>query len=272
MPTVKPDIREVPPEAEIGVNGTSARRTFLVMGLTGTVSQRVLEALQVEGIPRRGDAHPGDQFLPVLRVHAAILEEHAELAQVTVSYGIPEAADATEPSIEPVQVVRLGASVQTVQTMFDANGDLIVIDYASEAAQATILQPVTVEYQQPVRTRHYRRREHPTEEVAGVSMTADAKSEFYAGRVNSVAIWGKAAGMWLCTSIEVDSDDGGASVVLDYNFQGAPPGRDWDAVAIYQNADGTTPSDIRFGGNGVEQNGVWKGRVQPQANFAHLSL
>jgi hypothetical protein len=45
MPEVIADIREDPPTAAIGQGGTQATRTFLVTGLEGTASQRVITAL-----------------------------------------------------------------------------------------------------------------------------------------------------------------------------------------------------------------------------------
>jgi hypothetical protein len=62
-------------------------------------------------------------------------------------------------------------------------------------------------------------------------------------------------------------------MMVSYDFLSAPPGKTWDAVAIYQRSDGTTPDNISYPTEeNPDGNGVWVGPVLPEADFSDLVL
>jgi hypothetical protein len=198
-------------------------------------------------------------------------KEHAGIVEVVVDYGIPTDAATMIPNLDPVPTIQVGTTVQPVQTMFDVDGNLITVTYKN-AQEVEVTQPATVTFQQPMTTWAMQRKEPPTQEIGGSFLTPGDKSKVFGGKVNSVAIWGEDPNMWLCTGIAGNSDDNGASYLVDYGFLKAPDGKDWDGVAIYQRPDGTTPDDVTFGDGTTDPNGVWKGGLIPRANFHALNL
>lgn len=245
MAIVTPDIRAQMPTASEGPNGLELRRSYYVVGIGGEADIRIMVALTDPGIPKKGSVlevpyNNTTVFLLVLNKSAKIHPDNGDLVQVDVEWGVPQPLDTTqEPNLDSVPAIEVGGTLQSVQTMHDVDGNLIIVHYADPVSQATISQPVMVEQQQPMPILRFHRRE-PGEQPLPIGDKADK----YLGALNAIKIWNAGPRMWRCVEFVARSVDNGLTYGVDYGFQRSPKPYTWDAIGVYQRPDGTTPDDV----------------------------
>jgi hypothetical protein len=228
-------------------------RTFIVTGLSGTASQRVMEALSVTGIPAFREAHPTISGLVVASRDVNVIDQ--ENAQITCTYK-SLTIQLTPPSETSTPQITVGSSVQPKDINLDINGDLMVVEYTPEGEATAIEQTGTVSVMLPQTIYRYSRLE-PSD--------PSSKSVTYTGKVNSTSFKGGAAGTWLCTRIEGTSTDGGESFQVEYEFQYNQDG--WAAVVCYIDPEtGAPPGDL------VDNTGIRAFEVYAEIDFSGLSL
>lgn len=242
MAETRKDMLSDPPTAGWGPNGPWAKRTYYLIGLGGETRDRALRGVTGPDIPAYGSSFGEPQpLLLVNNIETAIHKDHTDLVQVNVEWGLPQPLDVTQqPNLDPVPGIEIGGTLQSVQTLHDVDGNLILVHYADQASQSTIAQPVMVEYQQPLIMLRFQRRE-PGE---AAEMPIGDKAEMFLGATNSKPIWGASKRQWLCTELVGRSADNGLTYDVNYAFQRAAGDLTWDPVGVYQNPDGTTPDDI----------------------------
>lgn len=229
--------------------GTSATRIFIVEDLTGGPEGRLQQALTASGIPSRGDSHPISSAYRVDSIRVEPLEGSVTKARVTVTYK-PWIPRRFVPNDTQDCDVQIGASMQDVESVFDANGDDILVTH-NEITQRGKINKAEV-----IMTLQLTRRE---------TTNPRTKAQQYTGKVNSVPWIGDPEMSWLCRSISGHSDDGGDSYMVTYEFHRKLP--DWNVwVAWVDPATGEHPPDL------VEGGGLLLFQVYETINFAGLNL
>lgn len=226
--------------------------------------------------PQRGDPHPSIGLLPVANRSGRTLKGDPFQFEITVVYELQVTGtpDTPDPAIATLKV---GATLQTTQTMRNAAGELITVKYNtgtdSDGQKEWSEQAVQVAYQEPQTTYRYHRRE---------AESPGAKSGYYVAKTNAtnvpgVLMVGEADNTrkWLCTRLEGESQDNGQTWEVDYEFHYnedlALVGEDltpptayesgWDPVVAYKLANGDTPVDIMAANH-------WEGTGEARSNQA----
>ena len=245
-------------------NGLAATRTFLVTGLSGSPSFKTAEALFATGIPRFGDAHPNAPGVVVVsRTARPASRDSNASAIVQITYGQPTAEQGVPDAGGSSVQFSLGSSVQSVTTQKDASGNQILLshtftdtDESGNVTERIETQGGEVDIQVPQTVFRVTRRE---------SQSPGANSLFYTGKINSVPFLGGEPKTWLCTRIEGDSDDGGETFVVAYEFQYNR--ETWDATVVFIDPDtGRPPKDL------VDGEGIKTVRVYQLVDFNALNL
>lgn len=222
--------------AEDGPNGPRITRAFLVEGLTGPEHERPILALRARGIPYLGQQHPSFP-IPVVSRRAQIIQDSPSKARVTIEYGIAQ--------IDSYSVVYAGSefgqwsldrqlpqisvlfTLRTIRTQFDYQGNPIEISYVNPETGEPETQIATVEQQVPMMIFRYMRRE---------AADPQNKARQFGGKINQTPVFGDPAKTWLCTDISGESDDGGKTYNVRYEFQHNP--RTWDVAVFPLGSDG----------------------------------
>lgn len=237
---VKVDIDEGP-SVTIDQDGPHATRVARVFGLRGTPSARLWYATQAPGVPQYGDHHPWIEFLPVSRVHAVLASEGTtDIATVTIDYGFSPGGVGSptyfdnEPSDTALPQLEVLTTVQLAQTQFDVNRVQIVVSRIIEdpdtQTSTVIEQAGSVDYQLPMETVRYMRRE---------VQNPQGKARLYVGTINGTGVFNDGPHYWMCTRLDGVSDDGGATFNVTYEFQRNPDS--WDPWIIFTDPETGKP-------------------------------
>lgn len=210
-------------------NGITVTRRFLVDGVPPDQKRGMYLAVTQPSIPNRGDYHPAFPALRADTISATPANSNTQF-WVNVTYKSMNYQNLPPDATQPAQV-SVGGVVQSVQTSYDVNGNLMALsfDYASKDANGnptvtTLPQTGTVSIQVPCFSIKYSRKE------TGSPLNVAA---VFSGRINSVSFAGQDAGQWLCTHIEGVSKDGGLTYDVSYDFQLAPSALGWVATVTY---------------------------------------
>lgn len=247
-------------------DGIEVVRMALVDGLDGNKETRLLDAIEVSGIPRKGEAHPTIPRIFVSNVTATPAES-SEKALVKISYKSLEGFE-QEPDETQLPVIEVGSTTKAARTnlYFDPLEGIkeIEVQYKRpkpskpEKKSEFDKQSTFVDIQIPATTLKLSRKE-PNSPLR--------KSKDFVGTVNITGILNEPKRVWLCTRIDGITTDGGESYEVSYEFQRAI-GKNfqgekisgWDAVVIYiDETTGKPPTDIRKTG-------------QLQTNYEDFSL
>lgn len=195
--------------------GLEVTDQFLVTGLSGRPTEILGLAMNEQKIPRYGDRFIDDASLSVINVHSKFASRDSTTsAIVTIKYAFAQPKD-LPPGIGAVQI-ETGTTMQTVQTEFDALGNLIQVYHDEFPNQSPptgtakfTVQTVRLAVQIPMHMRRFTRTE-----FADPSL----KDEKYSGTVNKV-LWQRwPVGHWLCTGIRGLTNDAGATYSVTYDF------------------------------------------------------
>ncbi len=222
-----------------------------VTGLTGTGADRLYDALSATGIPAYGSASTITGLTALKVVSRTVEPSGVTNARVTIVYRKPtpeEQPDPTNDDDAPVETIT--ASLASVKTNLDYNGALITVTHNG------VSQNAEVEKQLPVVVMKYRRRETQRPFTRAIDNV---------GKTNNTTFEGRAARTVLCTNITGESDDGGATYTVDYEFQYVP--ETWDALVYWIDPEtNRPPADL------VDGVGYKRVQIYDTADFAGLSL
>lgn len=192
--------------------GLEVTDQFQVSELSGRPTEVLGLAMNEQKIPRYGDFFIEDHSLTVVNVHSKFASKTSlTVAIVTIKYAFAQPQD-LPPEIGAVQI-ETGTTMQTVQTEFDAAGNLIQVYHETTPPNTSprtfTAQTVRVAKQVPMHMRRFTRVEFAD---------PSPKDEKYSGSVNSV-LWQRwAPGHWLCLGIKGVTNDGGATYNVVYDF------------------------------------------------------
>ena len=193
------------------------------------------EILSNPNVPVRGDPHPFVPGIKVLERDAEPVSDDPGRIIVKLRYGVPQPGD----PVSGVTTVRTGSGATSEQVNVDLDGQPILtqlqVDTPLPDGSGTTTrvdeQVHNVDVERPTTSVEFERVEtaNPT-----------PQSVRYVGRVNAVTWYGGAAGTWLCTGIQGNSDDGGATYKVTYSFQYNPNG--WNPTVRHRNPQTGLPA------------------------------
>lgn len=263
-------------------NGIAVTRHAVVDGLSGSASERMHKALEMSGMPRRGDVHPTIAGLTVDTVEIRPYPGRSTSAvQAEIVY---RGAGGTSGAVDGDPEFELGTVLVSKQTNRDAYGKLVVITWTIPQGTAdgqlqsirTARETPTLEVQAPLLTVRVRRTE---------SSNPAEKSLEFAGSVGELGgkdasgpFGGSGGPKWLCSRIEGRSTDGGATWDVIYEFTYNPEG--WAAQVELRVPDSGehalfASSGVKYGVGGYKLD---QGRsllfvpIYPKRNFKSLKL
>ena len=223
------------------INGYECIEVYNILDVSGDPRMRKFEALNADGLPRGGEQHPFP-LQPLFCASRSVQLIDTDKAKVTCKFqpGTIDNVPPDEGAGSTLQI-RVGTTVQEVETSLDVNGDTIRVSYdyidIDEQGNQTVRnesQTGTVKYQLPMTVVTLSRKE-----------TRDPldKSRIFVGRMNSGSVFGDPAHWWLITKLEGESSNGGKSFNVTYEFQRKIGG--WDPTVVFIDPDtGRPPEDI----------------------------
>lgn len=253
--------------------GLTATRTFLVSGITGSASSRMLSALNA--VKDLGNdlrqVHPaiGKGTFKVVSLNVEAVQ--AGIMRVFVNYAeIPD-----ENNIK----IQYGATVQVEQTNKEfskrtknARKDpdkQIILEHTfkekkegQEDVNRKEKQGVFVEVQVPNASVSF------IKEVPFDVAIVNGLTRGFVGRTNSDSFLGDPAGTWLCTGISGGSEDGGLHFLLTFEFQRNFSENGWDASIVFIDSKTDQPVEDPVDGEGVRSDVI----IYREAPFAALRL
>jgi len=245
--------------------GTTATRLFVVSDLAGAPESRTARASFAPGIPQVGTPHPAVPGLVVESIGVACKDP--ETYFVTVNYKYPSGSGGGSSPGSKAQISG-GANAQTVQTNLDAKGRLMEISYAyktgTDDAPGSVVKTQTgeVQIQVPMPVLRFTRRE---------KLDPFDKIKKYVGKINGGAFRGDEKHYWLCSAIDFQSQDGGKTYDVTYEF--IRNENTWSATVLYIDpTTGQPPSPEQSALAPEVPNGVAQFDVYPEANFGGLNL
>lgn len=248
------------------VDQTEAVRAFIFNDLSGSPAARCREAVERPATPRIGDAHPEVPGIVCLDINCRALDTKS--AEVTVSYGIPQALDLPPDETAP-GTTEVGASVQATTTQRDVNGDVLLVEWAPNVTSVNDITPslplkkqggrVDIQIPQPVMRLTRRESQAPWE-----------KSLDYVGKVNSLPWNTGAVRTWLCVNISGTTSDGGITYDVSYEFQYNP--ETWDATVVFIDPETSKPPGDVEAQLAVGVNTIKTYIVYPDKNFGPLGV
>lgn len=226
--------------------GFEATVGFKVLGLEGNAEERMFNALQQEGIPQRGDPHPGIPDIRAFNFTVNVDSGSPNDFIIVVSYkrlegkdGPPDESQLPQISlIHNLERVITNFSRENVDQATNLGDQIVVMSEITETDPGEVprtyidKQTVDVSFMRPQISVVFKRREE---------LAPTQKALQFLGKVNSVNFLGDGPRFWLCTDLSAESSDGGASFNVTYAFQRNPA--TWDITVIYVDADGRPLAD-----------------------------
>ena len=251
--------------------GYSATRVFLVTGVTGTASGRLLAAINATGIPQIGDAHPAVASIRCSSRSAEAAGADNSTFRVTCQYTTPTY---TTGGVDDPAQISVGSVAQDGQTTDDKNGDPILLgpfDYTIGTPPQTkeaVEQTGLVSKMFPMPSVSFQRR------LTSMSQLV-TEARDYVGKINSTSFYLTAdgtlfigAGSALCTRIAGSSTDGGLNFDVTYDFQVSLSDKKWKANVVYVNQETGLPHNKATELN----NGKKEIDIYDEADFNDLDL
>lgn len=249
----------------VGPDGYVATRIFTVDGVTGDKKARMYNAILTAKIPRRGDLHPVIPGLRVDTLNAVPLS--ASQFRVTcvyknlVGFSSPVNAAPTLAVGSSVTGTTTNKAYGFVEGTGAVENGLMIVKYTAtndDGSTTEKTQTGEIELQVPQTVYNLSRKEKGD---------PGNKALNFVGTVNSTTFRGWPARHWLCTRIQGQSQDGGETWQVDYEFQFNR--EKWDATVVYVDPETNEvpKSPIPSKGNGIA---VFK--PYPEQNFVVLGV
>lgn len=229
-------------ETEIGYIAT---RLMIIDGLSGPVDAMLWTALQFQQVPARNTFHPTLGGLVCYSREASPIAGQPTQALITLMYGqvnSKQFADNTKPC-----EISVGSTIQSAETNVDVNGDNLVVTY--DVKDPTTNQTVTKKQTGKVSIDIPQTVVRLTRREKGSPLQ---KSIAFVGTVNRDSFLGNAKACWLCTRIEGQTDDGGVTYMVTYEFQLADDNWNNQTIVYIDPTTNLMPEDADFG-NGKER-------------------
>ncbi len=247
-------------------DGISLTRVATVVGVTGNGPAQFINALAVAGVPRMGEQLPG---WPSARVRARrATPKGGDKFQIEIEY-----VDAGVTDDPEEQTIRIGTSLQSVETNVDVNGELMVVEYRGES------QTKTVTLAQPRSTIVVSRTE---------TENPGPESREYVGAVNTQGGFNLAGPneperSWRCNRIEGTSTDRARTWQVEREFEYAGPVKTavrrgemrpgWDETLVYIDPEtGFVPDDAAGTAEESILGAIKNFQVRKEKNFNKLHL
>jgi len=267
--------------------GMTYVETYRVTDVTTTPEEdRVFEAMNAAGIPRKGEQHRSQPLLFAKSADATMLSETGTQWDITINWGQLNFGSGSVSVSEPGQI-EVGATVQDVETFLDADGNEILVSHEfliddpdggggkipdpERTPNPITDQPVAVmdSVANPVASLTRREPRNPLDVAIDV-----------VGKVNSKSFLGAPPRYWLCTGIRSSSADDGLTWTTTYTFQYAEgvdiqrrPRSGWDASVRFRDpVTGEIPTGLQGPGAGVAYVGKRDVRVKKTYDFGRLRL
>lgn len=219
---------------EVGANGFTATRIFIVSELIGDPYAKLYNALLLPDIPQRGTFHPSIPGIQADTITANAVDSN--IVQIVVNYKLIT-GDNTPPDEVQQPQISVGSTIQSKTTNKTNDGTLMSVfhvftdvDADGNETERLAAQTGEVEIQVPQTTLRFARRE---------SAPPAEKSKYYVGKVGIENSFGDPARYWLCTRIEGNSTDGGKTFQVEYEFQ--RNASTWDATVVFIDPDTNAP-------------------------------
>lgn len=253
------DIKEIISGAKVtsSKDGFSATRVFSVTNLPTNIDAAVMfSILNLPNAPKYGDLHPFIPGLTVQSVDVSATGSNSNHAQITANYLKPSAKNQPPQLGEPARYSQSSYLVAK-QTNYAAGGStaqgrpLLIVRRSSEDRNGQI---ATAEVLAPVGVIRFTRRE--TNDGSRAQQT-------YLGKVNRNNFRRYPQKTLLCTSITADTDDGGQTYVITYEFQYNP--ETWIFTAVYTIDGQPIPDPIE--GTSIKDYDLYE-----QADFTQIGI
>lgn len=261
MATVTVDIIDGHGLRKSAENGYETDRIAIVTGVTGDGSARLYNAVNTTGVPAIGDAHPDIAVAHLRSIDAR--PKDSDTVELVLKY---RESTSTHISLKDDPEISVGASVSQIETNKDADDNVIAVQYTypstytkrEEYAGKTHDQGGLVSRLMPQRTYTVRKR------LSATASQIEATNDIYQGKVNAFAWRGYQPRTWLCVGISGQSNDGGQTYAVTYQFQYNP--YTWDTVVTFIDPnDGKPPINL-------DANGVKYVKVYNEIDFAGLGI
>lgn len=240
--------------------GYTAVRAAIVYDIVGNKDAKIFNALQDPDLPKRGDLHPSIPNLILDVISARSIDTDKVL--VNLNYRQLQGEDRPPNEASPAQI-SVGATVQLRTTESDKDGNQIILehtftDFAEDGTASLRTEKQGVELQVPVVQPTIRLvRREPRDPLQ--------KALKFLGTVNKTSFAGGDKGQWLCTRLEGDSDDGGVSYMVTYEFQFLQKG--WTGpVRFIDPVTRKPPEDL------VQDVGILEVETFEEEDFSDLNL
>lgn len=204
-------------------NGVTIVRRYLIDGVTGSGSSKLLNALQCPGLPRYGQVHPDISANVSSVVPRPASDGSTTQCEVIVTYNSPQSELLNQTPDEAGEVAQSwGSTLVQIETSHPPSGPDWVLNHTTAAGKILEPQPFKATVQEPVITFMATRPEP-------ISFSRQ-KIILNEGRLNQ-GTWNLLAeGHWLCSAIK--SELKGGYVQMRYEFLGRIY-RDWQPIGVY---------------------------------------
>jgi len=200
--------------------GVEIRRIAVISEMTGDAASRMVDAVADPRLPEIGSTHPA-YGTATLREKSGRPLSHTAV-EVTMLYR----QENEEQSYDPYQsTIEVGTALSQESSTDDYQGNLVTVIYNGKETPATFSKLI------PQTTVVARRQE---------TMSPLFKSREYVGKVNSggwTCVANTSARSWMCTRITGNSNDGGETFEVTYEFAYRPPTPEgdpgWDKTVYY---------------------------------------
>ncbi len=242
----------------IDASGKRIVRTFDVDELDRSPADRLIQAYEAVDdvdasifVPSYGDVHPTETGLVATNIRIA--PNGKDGARVTVEYRTPtpgQLPPKTDDDTDDPGLLEVGGAIVEREVQVDKDGNpLLLVRESGQQQQAK----ARIQVPDPVLRRTRKETTNPA-----------SKQAAYQGKVNSVAVWGRAERTLLCRTLSGQSDDNGATYTVTYEFQYNPD--TWDVTLAFLGEDGLVAPGA-LPGDGIESFQVYQ-----EADFNALPI
>ncbi len=251
-------------------NGLTLESESVVLGVTGTGQQRLINALMEPGLPKMFSSHPAE---PRAKLVSRSPQDNKDgSVSVRLTYQWDPNASSGGGGEDGYLIIQGGLEVSQVDVDHDRDGNQILLQYAYPAsgeanyypqlpdlAGTTDKQSGSASVDNATRWVRFIRTEYNT--------SPDTLQQIYGNRISSTtwaAFPADAAGTWRCTGVDYRSRFGGLMWEVTYMFKHRSAG--WQPWVRYRRPDGTVPPDLVDGTGRKQVTHYW------EANFNNLGF
>lgn len=224
---------------KLTADGWEFTRVAVIKGVTGDGDARIYNAV-VELVGVTGDigaAHPTVLTTFLAEINAE--PDATDIIRARLLYRTNQGTLTTNPTDPEDVLIRIGGRLMDRETNKDRHGELMEVRYVDGAGN-TRKQTGTVGVLRPEYSLRF-------EVVMTAAELPGQVAKQFLGKVNSPGWWHDpetaADYKWLCTAVDGESRDGGATYQMTFEFQYREEG--WDTTVAYNDPEtGRVPPDV----------------------------